>query len=165
MATITRDLWPGSYALPSSNYAAPAVIPGTNFSFPALLFDDSSEESAFFPFRAHNYGSGNLTLDVEWYADTASSGDVVFAAQVAAITPNSDATDIETKAIDTASTATDTHLGTTDQRLHRTSITITNVDALVAGDLVWIKLYRTTVGNTLTGDAIVIGVTLSYSDV
>ena len=166
MATILIDLWPGPYALPLTNYAAPTVIAGTNFSFPALLFDAATDETVVFPFRAHNYGSGNLTLDLEWYADTASTNDVIFGAQLAAITPNTDTTDIEAKALDTAAVVTDTHLGTTGQRLHRASITIVALDALAAGDLCWLSVYRdaNAAGDTMAGDAALIAASLHYSD-
>jgi hypothetical protein len=103
---------------------------------------------------------------VFWYADTATSGDVIFEAQIAAITPNTDTQDIETKALATATNATDTHLGTTGQRLHSVDITVSNLDSLAAGDYVTLRLARdaNNASDTMTGDALVVKVVVTYSD-
>jgi hypothetical protein len=139
---------------------------GTNFPISSLAYDAATKETIFFNFHATGYGSGNLTLDVYWYADTASSGDVVWGAQVAAITPNADTQDVEGKAFAAASTATQTHLGTTGQRLHQATIAISNPDSIAPGDVVWLALYRdaAAAGDTLTGDALLVKSLLSYSD-
>src|SRR3990167_8656729 len=91
---------------------------GTNIPVLGLLYDPATDEAAFWDFIAHNYGSGNLTLDIYWYADSADSGDVVWEAQIAAITPNADSQDVETDTLAAANTVTDSHLGTTRQREH-----------------------------------------------
>lgn len=139
---------------------------GTNFPVEALAFDASTLETAYVRFRALNYGSGNLTLKISWYADTASSGGIVWGAAIAAITPDTDTQDVETKAFATASTVTDTHLGTTGQRVHTCSITISNLDSVAADDDVWLKIYRDAANgsDTMTGDAHLVGLTLEYSD-
>jgi hypothetical protein len=166
MATVKVPLHPRSAIPASSNGAQHKVVDGTNFPVPSLAFDATTEESVYFQFRIPNYGSGNLTLTLNWYADTASSGDVVFGAAIAAVTPNTDTQDIETKAFATANTVTDTHLGTTGQRLHETAITISNLDSIAANDYVVLKLYRVAAdaGDTMTGDALVTMAELSYSD-
>lgn len=167
MSTIVQDVFPGPFTLPTTAYAAPDVLPGTNFGVSVLRFDATTDESAAFLFRAHNYGSGSLSVDIEWYADTATSGDIVWTAALAAITPDADATDIETKSLGTAATVTDTHLGTTGQRLHRCTIAVSSLDALVAGDWCVIRLTRDAdvAGDTMTGDALLARVMVSYSDV
>jgi hypothetical protein len=141
---------------------------GTNFPVTGLAFDGgSADEDSFFKFVATNYGSGNLTLRIFWYADTATSGNVVWGARIAAITPDTDTQDVETKAFATAQTQQDTHLGTTGQRLHSVDLTISNLDSLANGDVVWLHFYRDasdTTNDTMTGDAIVVGLRLSYSD-
>ncbi|MGH7178542.1 MAG: hypothetical protein ACREJC_14290, partial [Tepidisphaeraceae bacterium] len=100
------------------------------------------------------------------YADTASTGDVIFCAQLGAITTNTDTQDIETKALATAQTVTDTHLGTTGQRLHTVDLTISNLDSIAAGDWCVLRLYRDAdaAGDTMAGDASVTLISLSYSD-
>lgn len=165
MATIYQQLDPGAAQFLSTSFPA-LVKNGTNFPAVGLAFDAAADEAAFWHFDAINYGSGNVTVRVTWYADTASSGDVIWGAQLACITANTDTQDIETKALATANTATDTHLGTTGQRLHNVDITVSNLDSLAARDDVWLRLYRDAdaAGDTMTGDGIVVGVTVSYSD-
>ncbi len=165
MATVTQVLDSGAAQFLSTAFPA-AVKNGTNLPVFGLAYDAASDEAAFWLFRAVSYGSGNLTVTVDWYADTASSGDVIWGAQLAAITPDTDTQDVETKALATANTVTDTHLGTTGQRLHRASITVSNLDSLAANDDVWLRIYRDAdaAGDTMTGDAILVSVGVAYSD-
>ncbi len=166
MATIKIALDPRQFIPATSNGAAFKAIAGSAFPVVCLAFDASTEETVYTALKAANYGSGNLTLDLQWYADTASSGDVIWGAAIAAITSNSDTSDIETKTFATANTVTDTHLGTTGQRLHSCAITISNLDSIAADDYVALKLYRDAdaAGDTMTGDALLVMAELSYSD-
>jgi hypothetical protein len=158
--------------MPEEGQPATATFPqylkvaGNNFPVSCLAYDAATKETIYFKFYATSYGSGNLTLDVFWYADSATSGDIVWGAQVAAITPNADTQDVETKVFATANTATQTHLGTVGQRLHQCTITINNLDGITSGDVVWLALYRdaAAAGDTMTGDALFMEALLSYSD-
>ncbi len=165
MATVRQPLAPGeSWPLAT---AFPALVRnGTNFPVPGLAYDAATKETAFWELFAASYGSGNVTVKIQWYADTASSGDVIWGVQLAAITPNIDSQDVETKSLATANTATDTHLGTTGQRLHEIDVTVSNLDSLANGDALWLALYRDAAagGDTMAGDAIVTSVVVSYSD-
>lgn len=163
MATVYIPLNPGDAALPTTNPAAPVQPQGTNFPVPGLAYDATTQETAYFYFPALSYGSGNVSVEVQWYADTATSGTVTFGASLACITPNTDTQDIETKAFATENTATDTHLGTTAQRLMSFTITVTNLDSITAGDWVALRLRRD-MSDTMTGDAVVSRVIVSYSD-
>ncbi len=165
MATITQIFLPEEAAYLATNFPQYNKINGTNFPPTALFYDASTAESAFFKFSAISYGSGNLTLELLWYADTASSGDVVWGASINAITPNTDTQDVETDAFATENTATDSHLGTTGQRVHSVSITISNLDSIAAGDLCWLKVRRVAAdgSDTMTGDAGLLLAILSYS--
>lgn len=166
MATVYHFFKPEGAQFLAATFPAYVKTNGTNFPVSGLAYDAATEETAFWKFSARNYGSGNLTLSIEWYADTASANDVIWGAAIAVITPNTDSQDVETKAFATANTATDTHLGTTGQRLHTVDITISNLDSLAANDAVWIKIYRDADagGDTMTGDAILTQATLAYSD-
>lgn len=147
--------------------AFPALVKnGTNFPVAGLAYDAAAVESAYFYIHATTYGSGNVTVNLHWYADTATSGDVVWGVQLAAITPNTDTQDVETKTLATANTATDTHLGTTGQRLHEIDVTVSNLDALANNDALWVRVYRdaTNGSDTMTGDAVLTSVLISYSD-
>ena len=167
MATVYHNILPENAQFLSTAFPQLVKFLGTNFPVTGLAYDASAaDEGAYWKFPATSYGSGNLTLDIFWYADTASSGDIIWGAQIAAITPNTDTQDVETKAFATAQTALDTHLGTTGQRLHTIPITISNLDSLASNDIVWLKIYRDSdaAGDTMTGDGILVYARLSYSD-
>lgn len=166
MATVVHEFQPQDAVPATSNFATFDATAGTNFVVPCLDFDASTEECVFFFFGATAYGSGNLTVQVQWYADTASSGDVIWGAQLACITPNTDTQNIETKAFGSANTVTDSHLGTTNQRLHSADITLSNTDSIAAGDYCVLKIYRDADagGDTMTGDASLVKLVVSYSD-
>lgn len=166
MATVTQQLEPGGAILRSTSFPAIVQADGTSVPVRGLAYDAASVEAAFWHIEAVSYGSGNVSVKIEWYADTATSGDVIWGVQLAAITPNTDTQDVETKALATANTATDTHLGTTGQRLHTITVTVTNLDSIANADAVWLRVYRDAAagGDTMTGDAILTLVTVSYSD-
>lgn len=163
MANVVLEFDPAAAHMLSTAFPA-LVRNGTNFPVTALAYDAATDEAAFWGFRAVNYASGNLTVDIDWYADTASSGDVIWEVQVAAITPNTDTQDVETKALATANSVTDTHLGTTGQRLHRATVTVSNLDSLAAEDDVWMRVARdaNNASDTLTGDALIVKATVTY---
>lgn len=166
MATVYQTLVPEGAAYLATTFPEYKNVAGTNFPVTSLAYDASADEAAFWKTRAVRYASGNLTVDIEWYADTASSGDVVFGVSIAAITPNTDTQDIETDGLATENTVTDSHLGTTNQRLHRATVTVSNLDSLAADDFLVIRLRRlgSNGSDTMTGDALVTLITVSYSD-
>ena len=166
MASVYRELQPEQASYLGSTFPGYSKVNGTNFPVSGLYFDAAADEAAFWKLQALLYGSGNLTLDLEWYADSATSGVVRWGGAIAAITPDTDSQDVETKAFATETTVDDTHLGTTGQRLHRCTITISNLDSLAAGDVVWLRIRRigSNGADTMTGDAILVKATLSYSD-
>lgn len=165
MATASIPLYPEGASYLNSAFPQFVRTAGTNFPVTGLAYDAAADEAAFWKFNPIGYTSGNLTLVVEWYADTASSGDAVWGAAIAAITPNTDTQDIETKALATENTATDTHLGTTGQREHSISITISNLDSIADGDDCFIRIRRlgTNGSDTMTGDAILERAILQYT--
>lgn len=167
MATVTHFLQPEEAQFLAATFPALVKANGTNFPVTGLAFDAAADEFAFWKFVATNYGSGNITATVFWYVDgSATSGDVIFDASIAAITANTDTQDTETKAFATVNSVTDSHLGTTAQRLHSCDITISNLDSIAAGDFVWFKLNRdaNNASDTLAADCTVVGITISYSD-
>jgi hypothetical protein len=165
MATVSQQLDPGAAQFLATAFPA-LVKSGTNFPVVGLAYDAATDEAAFWHFEAINYASGNLSVAIEWYADTASSGDVVWGVQLAAITANTDSQDVETDTLATANTATDSHIGTVGQRLHSIAVTVSNLDSLANGDAVWMRVFRDadSGSDTMTGDAVVTMVTVSYSD-
>lgn len=165
MATARIALQPEAALYPASNFPQFKAVAGTNFPVTSLAFDASTSETVYFRFPALDYGSGNWTVTVYWYADTASSGGVVWGVSLAAITPNTDSQDIETKAFDTEETVADTHLGTTGHRLHSIALTLTETDVVAAGDDVTLRLARKTANasDDMTGDAQVTQVIVEYT--
>jgi hypothetical protein len=161
------QLLPESAQFLASAFPAMTKVAGTSFPVSSLAYDASTDEAAFWKFEAVGYTSGNLTLEILWYADTASSGNVVWEAQVSAITPNTDSQDVETDALATLNYVQDAHIGTTGQRVHSCSITISNLDSLAANDLVHLRIARdangTNATDDMTGDAQLIAAILTYS--
>lgn len=165
MATVVQQLDPAASQFLATAFPA-AARNGSTVPVFTLAYDAATDEAAFWLVRAVSYGSGNLTIAIDWYADTASSGDVVWEVQVAAITPDTDTQDVETKALATLNTVTDTHLGTTGQRLHRASVTVSNLDSLAANDDLWIRIARdaNNAADTIAGDVHLVLASVSYSD-
>lgn len=165
MPNVTREFDAGAAGFLTTGFPQLVRISGTNFSILGLAFDAASVEAAFWVLRVGTL-IGNLTIDIDWYADTATSGDVVFGVAVAAISPNDDTQDVETKAFAAESTVTQSHLGTTGQRLHRATVDVANPDGLASQDDVILKLRRvaTSGSDTMTGDVIVWLITVSYWD-
>jgi len=168
MATVVLPLYPGPVIFPSSNYPQSLWVAGTNFSREFLSFDGTTAETCYFQFRSARYASGNLTVRIRWSVPAGTtSGDVIFGAAVAAITPDTDSTDIETKAFGTSATVTDSHLGTTAKRVMTTAITVSSLDSIAADDHCFLKFYRDAAagGDTINGvDVRVEAVDLEYAD-
>lgn len=166
MATIKHPFGVVGFMPASSSGAQYVCTDGSNFPVESWAFDAATQETLYIFFKARDYGSGNVTLNLMWYAATATSGDVVWGAAIAAITPDTDSQDVETKAFTTASTVTDSHLGTTGKRVHQCSITLSSLDSLAANDLVCVKLYRDAASgsDTMAGDARLLWTELTYSD-
>lgn len=166
MATVTQTWEMPAGVLRSTAFPGLSMVVGTNIPARGYAFDAATEEAIFLPFRAVKYGSGNLTVDLDWYSDTATSGVVQWGAQIAAITPDTDSQDVETDTLATIATVNDTHLGTVGQRLHRATITITALDSLANDDDVQLRVARiaANAADTMAGDAILKRVAVSYSD-
>lgn len=164
MGTSYQILEPEGAEYLSSTFPA-LVKNGTNIPIVALAFDAAADEAAFWRLDASQYSSGNLTVDIFWYADTASTNDVVWGASLACITANTDTQDVESKALATENTVTDSHLGTTGQRLHMATVTVSNLDSIAAGDAAWLRVRRlgSNGSDTMAGDALLERVIVSYT--
>lgn len=165
MAIVRQLLLPEEAQFLGSAVPAFDKINGTNFPVSRLLFDAAADEGAFWAIEATVYGSGNITCDLIWYATNATTGVVRWEVAIAAVTPESDSQDIETKALATAQTVDDTHLGTTSKRLHKATVTISNLDSVAAGDQVHVRVRRigSNAADTMANDAALTQVRLSYT--
>lgn len=168
MATVRQYLSPEEAAFAATAFPAYKVNAGTNFPVTGLAFDGagSTIERAYWKFEPMSYGSGNITCDIIFYNDLSTAGACVWEVCLAAISPDTDTQDVETKSFATAQTVTKSHPGTTAQRLQRATISISNLDSIAAGDEVWLRVSRlqTDAGDTSTADMILTSVRLSYSD-
>jgi len=137
--------------------------PATNFatfdtrnSILKLDYDDTTSEGGVFvgvlP-EAAALGSG-LIVRLWWMAKTATSGNVVWGAQF-----EKTGTDNDADSFDTAGTGTSAANGTSGIET-LTSITITTIDSLTAGDRFRLKVYRDAASgsDTMTGDAELVAV-------
>lgn len=166
MANIRLDLDPEQALFLGSTFAQYDKFNGTNFPVSGLRYDAAADEAAFWKIDSFGYGSGNLTLDIDWQAENATSGVVRWEGAIAAITPDTDSQDVTTKAFATATTFDDTHLGTTGKRVMTAQITLSNLDSIAASDLVWIRIRRigSNAADTMANDAWLLQARLTYSD-
>jgi hypothetical protein len=166
MGTVRHLLSPEEAVYASSGFPQYTRILGSNFPVTSLAYDSGSIETAYFKRRLVNYGSGNFTLKLTWYAPSVTSGTVRWEAAVACITPESDTQSVESKNFATTASVDDAHLGTTAQRLHTATITISSLDGAAADDIIWIRIVRhgAHANDTLGEDARLVEAELSYSD-
>lgn len=166
MATVYQQFQPEEAQFLATDFPQILKNNGTNFPVSGLGYDAATGTAAFWTLRSVNYASGNVEVDIDWYADTAANGSVVWGAALSVLTPNTDSQDIETDTFATETTLTDTHLTTTAQRLHRAVLTITSLDSLAADDYVTLRLRRlgSDSSDTMAGDAILTLATARYSD-
>lgn len=166
MATVYREFVTEGARFLTSAFPQYVVRVGTNLPASYLGYDAATDEAAFWKFTATNYGSGNLTLDLYWNAASSTSGNVVWGAAVAAVTPDTDSGDLDSKAFATEDTVTDSHLGTNARRVHKCAITISNLDSIASGDVVWLRIRRvgSSGSDTMSGDGNLLLARLSYSD-
>lgn len=172
MATVTQPLPIGAAQLFASagvgvpEFVSVQTTPATPTpGYSAYAFDQTVVESLYYEFVVRNYGSGNLTLNIQW-STTPTSNAAVFAAQIGCITGGTDTGNVTAKTYATATTVTATARANAGA-LNTSSITISNLDSIASGDLVFLRFYRDAAagGDTLTADALVYHLDLTYSDV
>jgi hypothetical protein len=171
VATGTINLTPQSATLPdgSASNIPPAAtrVKGLETApakfFSALSFDATTEQHAWWSFRMPaNYASAPI-VKVHWYAN-ATTGAVIWAARIAAITVGTDAVTALAKTMATATTATTTTDATANEPVE-TSITLANLDSAAAGDWVFVNVYRDADagGDTLSVAALIGTASIDYT--
>jgi hypothetical protein len=159
-----QSLPPEAATYPATNFPQFKAVAGTNFPINTLAFDASTSETAYFRLVANDYSSGNLTVKLRWYADTATSGSVVWGVAIAAISPG-DAVNMETKGFATEQlSANSTASGTTHGPVEAT-VTVSNLDSLASMDTVVFRVARKTAeaGDTMAGDAQLFNFIVEYA--
>jgi hypothetical protein len=161
MATVSVPLDVAAAIVSTANIPELVVIQGSSFPIIGYAFGVANE-AIYFRFVAQNYGSGNLSLLLDWYSRSAdTSGSVTWGGAISVITPG-DATSIIADTFATETTTSSTVNGT-GSGVARATVTISNLDSLAAGDTVTLQV-RATTFTSFTGDALLIGVTITYSD-
>lgn len=158
-------LTPGSATVSNDNPPAMIATEGTmtpNAVFVQAAFDPDTDEHLFWTFAMPSDYSSGGSLVVLWRT-TATSGNVVWAGQVSAVTAADADTPLE-HAWSTAATATSAANGTEASRLVSASITL-NMDSAAAGDLVSLNFSRdaNNAADTCTADAILMALRFDYT--
>jgi hypothetical protein len=162
MATVPRPLSLGD-AIPHATLQPTRMkADGTNFPLWGLAFAGAAaNQQVSWRFKASKYGSGNVTVVLDWYSVAGSTtGSVTWGGCMAVVTPG-DAQSMESDALQTEQTQATTVNGTA-KGLTRTSLVLSNLDSLAADDSVELRLRRT--DSSMTGQALLIGVEIQYSD-
>lgn len=166
MATVSQPLDIGAGIPHSTNIPELVKVDGTNFPVFGYAFADATQDDQIsFRWPALNYGSGNVSLIIDWYSRTGqTTGAVVWGGALSVLTPG-DAQSVETDGLATENTQTTTVTGTA-RALTRSTVTISNLDSLAANDSVEMRVRRlqSNGSDTMTGDAIIVGVYVQYSD-
>lgn len=119
------------------------------------LYDADAVECLDFPFMVPTWYNTNQTVSVRinWTTASATSGNVVWASQIMAVTPG-DALDADTDSFDTAVSAT-TAVNATAGRYIASTFTMTSKDSMAANDNAALRICRTATSgsDTATGDA------------
>jgi len=137
---------------PATNYATL----DTRNSVPVLDFDADTDESAVFGgVLPNNYAGGGLTITLVWMATTATTGDVVWNADIER--HQDDAFDIDADGFAGANAATGTTASASGEQQY-TDITFTSgsdMDDLAAGESFRIKITRdaNNASDTMANDA------------
>lgn len=138
---------------------------GTNLPVVGIAFG-TANEAAYYRFVAWNYGASapNISVIYDWYSRSGStSGTVTWQASIAPLTPL-DAQSVLTDTFFSNAIFTATTVSSTASALVRSSISYggANLDGLAAGDSVVLEVLLS--AKTMTGDAVLLGVTVQYSD-
>lgn len=137
MATTRYALTPESAHYPSSDFPALSAI---NLR-PVLLFDASTDETAYWTIVAPQGLSGALSAKIHYICSNATSGTAAWQVAVEAVS-DGDATDLDAgTSFDTQNAGTGTVPGTNGY-LDVISITLTNDDSIAAADYVRIAVNR-----------------------
>jgi hypothetical protein len=170
VANVVIQIDPLSARLPATQLPAltsvPAATVATNPSVTVYAFDGAGTTKQYlnFVFRASNYASGNVTVDIDfWMTGTATTGNVKWECAIGCITP-SDAQGVTTDTFATATTTTTTVSGTA-KGLVRSTVTVSNLDSLAADDIVTLQLDRDPANDTCTDSAGLHWLTVSYLSV
>lgn len=149
---------PHSAEFPTSNFPQLTQINQR----PVLAFDAATDETAYWSDVAPQGLTGTITLLIYYVMASATSGAVIFQAQIEAVT-DGDATDLDaTTSFDSVNNSATTTVPGTAGYIDVISITMTNADSLAAGDYYRISVNRdaNNASDTASGDCYLLAVEL-----
>lgn len=138
---------PGSCILDDTSPPALTIVESTGTGTPRFRvaqFDADSDEIIYYTFvlPSDYNASGTWTMDFYWFSnDTGADEDAIWAVGVS-VTTAGDADDMEEQAIDTYNTESGNVDTNEADRLIKTTVTISNKDSAVAGDIVTLVILR-----------------------
>lgn len=151
MATTRAVLTPFSAEFPLNTFPALTTVNAR----PALAFDASTQETAYWTLIAPQGLSGALSCVITYMMASATSGNIEFEVAVEAVT-DGDSTDLDaTTSFDTVNASGATAVPGTAGYIDQVSVTLTNADSIAAGDLIRISVSRDAddgTNDTATGD-------------
>lgn len=149
MTSTRYTFTPFGAEFPASNF--PQLL--LNNRRPALAFDASTDETCYWTFVAPQGLTTPLTLVISYCMASATTGNVVFQAQLEAITTG-DATDTDaTTSFDSVNNSGQSAVPATAGYLKQVSITLTNNDSIAGADYVRLSINRDADSTTATDDA------------
>lgn len=126
-----------------------------------------TDEHCYSKFILSDYTSGDITITVSCYADTANSGSFRMGSAIGAITPNTDDVNVPDKALASSVIVTTAHPGGNGERPLSVVITLTgaSLDSATADDFIIIDLFRNSsdVADDMAGFLNVTGITIEYN--
>lgn len=152
---------PQDAVLPTANPAVYSDPDGTNFTYPQLAFDDSTDESVYYVFTMDAfYNSGTIYFDI-WWKGTNTANDVVW--QVNLLGRIDD--EVFDAALGTDQYIADTAKGTAED-IAKATITVSTT-GISPSDFVVLKLSRdadsTNATDNFVGDAKYLGMRMRFN--
>lgn len=152
---------PEAEGLPTANPAAYSDPDGTNFTYPQLAFDDSTDESKYYTFTMDSfYDSGTIYIDI-WWKGANIANDVVW--QVNLLGRVDD--EVFDSALGADQFVVDTAKGTAHD-IAKCTITI-STPGISPSDFVILKLSRdadsTNGTDNFVGDALFLGMRMRFN--
>ncbi len=149
---------PESAHFPASNFPNLTLVNRR----PALGFDATTSETAYWTFVAPQGWTGTVTAVISYMMASATSGGIAFDVALEAVT-SGDAVDLDAAtSFDTVNTGSDSAVPGTAGYMEQLSITLTNADSVAAGDLVRVSAARAVANaaDTATGDCYLLALEL-----
>ena len=137
---------------------------GGEIAYDGYAFDQTTQEALYWTFNAARYGSGDIDVILDFYANL-TSGTCVWGARLGAVTASTDSASVVAKSTSTEATGSATTFASTANRLYRQTVTITAKDSLAADDRVFLRVCRRVDSDTGAGDVVLVGCCVRYSDV